>query len=314
MHNRLYLILLIFIFYFTNNNTFSQTVKGQIIDAKTKVGIPFATVYHPKSYVGLHTSEEGEFNWNIRNMNDTIIVSSVGYKTLQVSVKNFQKDIINLITLDEQSTALAEISINATKPKKNKKNVEVEMGYYNFKKSGKSVMRPGGITNLEIYATYLPNQNNIKGFLKEVKYDLSGFSKFGEAPRVRVRILAFNKQSGIPDKDLLQANLLLKVNKLSSNIIVDLSDYNIDFPSDGLCIALEFFCRSTWELTNKNRSEEHSNCPYLPLTKIDNRSDDARSYYWTFHSGKWKWVSITDGTVFRPGLMFKFGAVIATTE
>jgi len=290
----------------------AQVIKGKVVDAKTNLGIPFANVYNPSINVGIHTDEEGLFYWSIQKQNDSVAVSCVGYKTKILSSKNFKKDTTNLIFLEELNIELGEITF---KSKKNKKGHDIELGYYHTKQYGNSRWRPGGMSKLEMYVVHIPNNEGIDGFLKNVQYDIDGYrNHFTERPKARIRVQKVDPITGLPSTDLLTENLMINFTRFSNNLEIDISKYQIPFSKEGVFVGLEIFCHSEWRLDKNNISQEKSNCPYIPNTKIDDEKDSGKSYYWTFHNGKWRWNCITDGSIFRKGLMFKFGVTVTAFE
>ncbi|NBA77094.1 hypothetical protein GOQ04_16155 [Emticicia sp. ODNR4P] len=289
----------------------AQVIKGKVVDSKTNLGISFANVYNPNTNVGIHTDEEGLFYWSIQKQNDSVAVSCVGYKTKILSSKNFKKDTTNLIFLEELNIELGEITFKA---KKAKKGHDVELGYYHTKPYGHSKWRPGGMSKLDMFVVHIPNNEGIDGFLKNVQYDIDGFRNFTERPKARIRVQKVDPITGLPSTDLLTENLMINFTRFSNNLEIDISKYQIPFSKEGVFVGLEIFCHSEWRLDKNNISQEKSNCPYTPITRIDSEKDSGKSYYWTFHSGKWKWVCITDGSVFQKGLMYKFGVTVTAFE
>lgn len=111
------------IFCFTVFAQKDYTLKGRVIDAATKEGIPFATIFNKTNEAGVVTDVDGFFKIKSSAKITTLQVSSVGYKPLNFNIKNRDSVIIALIT-DEK--ILEEVII---KPKKysNKNNPAVEL-------------------------------------------------------------------------------------------------------------------------------------------------------------------------------------------
>lgn len=63
-----------------------QVIKGKVLDQKTKVGIPMATVYFNGTSVGTLTDEQGNFSIDVsKNSSMPLTVSTLGYGTATVS-------------------------------------------------------------------------------------------------------------------------------------------------------------------------------------------------------------------------------------
>ncbi|MEP6710866.1 MAG: DUF5686 family protein, partial [Ferruginibacter sp.] len=79
---------LIFLFFFSAK-LFAQSTAlvGIIQDAHTKEPVSYASVYFLKSGMGTTSDSAGKFSFNLRNaINDTLIISYVGYETFKLPV------------------------------------------------------------------------------------------------------------------------------------------------------------------------------------------------------------------------------------
>lgn len=95
----------------------SFTIKGKIIDAETGEAIPFGNVY-PKSdpQKGTTTDFDGYYTLKLTQINDSIVVSYIGYKTRTKAIdpKNTDNNVIILnFQLESESTKLAEIVVES---------------------------------------------------------------------------------------------------------------------------------------------------------------------------------------------------------
>ena len=93
----------------------AQTIKGKIKDASGEA-LPYINVLVKGTANGTTSDDNGEFNITVKSLPATLIVSSIGYQTKQVNVKD--SAYLN-ITLQEGSEALDEIVVtgNRTKPR-----------------------------------------------------------------------------------------------------------------------------------------------------------------------------------------------------
>lgn len=136
---RIFFLFLAFLFS-TCVSAQTTRVKGRVIDASTKEGIPFAGVYFKNSTVGVSTDENGYYTIEVRN--DTLRVLSatiLGYETLEkpVAVGAFREiDFALSPVMDELSAAVVKPDdsyvrsilrrINEAKPRN---NPELREGY-----------------------------------------------------------------------------------------------------------------------------------------------------------------------------------------
>lgn len=88
--------------------TYAQTnrVTGKVTSAEGAV--PGANVVVKGTQVGTSTDAEGNFSINVPSGNQTLIISSIGFKTQEVPVGN--RTVLN-ITLEDDATALSEVVV-----------------------------------------------------------------------------------------------------------------------------------------------------------------------------------------------------------
>lgn len=118
------LFLSCFIFSFlTSNFIYSQEIKGQIIDKKTNNSVAFVTILIKNKNKGVVTDDNGFFRLPLyyKNQKDTILVSSIGYKTKQVILNTLLDSIINIIKIQPKTEFLdAVVLVSKNKTKNNR--------------------------------------------------------------------------------------------------------------------------------------------------------------------------------------------------
>lgn len=99
-------------------NTFSQktTLKGTVYDELGNT-IPYAAVGIPKKQKGTATNDDGVFSLELsaEDLQDSLQVSSIGFKTYKIKVQNYLDKKIKKIVLIENVVTLATITLE--KPK-----------------------------------------------------------------------------------------------------------------------------------------------------------------------------------------------------
>ncbi len=85
------LLATILLFCFATTFNYAQDriiISGKIIDAKTKEGLPFASIGLSQSPVGTVTNLKGEFDLHIQNFqsNEVLVISMLGYKNYKVPI------------------------------------------------------------------------------------------------------------------------------------------------------------------------------------------------------------------------------------
>lgn len=113
MKENLYFFFLLFFIGFT---THSQTkVSGQIKDTHNET-IPYCSVYFKNSTQGVIANEYGKFYLESNNTYDTLVVSFVGYETLELPL--VKKVNLDLNVILQEDNLLAEVKIYAGKTSK----------------------------------------------------------------------------------------------------------------------------------------------------------------------------------------------------
>ena len=97
------------------------TLKGRIVDSKSGIPIPFATIllkgkgHHGTS--GLVSNTEGDFQIPVRYSErvDTVVVSCIGYVTKKFLIRQLREDRIQIVRMDEATLQLGEVEIRANR-------------------------------------------------------------------------------------------------------------------------------------------------------------------------------------------------------
>ncbi|UZR97750.1 carboxypeptidase-like regulatory domain-containing protein [Chondrinema litorale] len=116
---RLFYLLLLF-FTVSLQSSFAQnfvTINAHVLDAQSKEPVPFAHVYIQKWHIGTATNESGYFELKIpdKYSQDSIQISSIGYKTIKVPAQNFMEDFTQVF-LPVNQIELNTITIESKKP------------------------------------------------------------------------------------------------------------------------------------------------------------------------------------------------------
>jgi hypothetical protein len=87
-------------------------IEGVILD-EAEIGIPYAAIGIPSKYLGTSSNEDGNFYLELSegNLLDTLEVSSIGYLTSKIVVKEFIELKEKIITLEDDIVSLDEVSI-----------------------------------------------------------------------------------------------------------------------------------------------------------------------------------------------------------
>ncbi|MGJ8660868.1 MAG: carboxypeptidase-like regulatory domain-containing protein [Bacteroidota bacterium] len=130
-------IILLFVLLTSFCNLAQEKIIGKLLDRQTNNPIPFAKIYNNTTKEGTITNEEGFFKIGVKDANDEILISQIGYKTqplifdLKITSQTVYLD-ANLQILDEVIAKPRDISYLCNLIKKCRSNEK------NIKKSGKA--------------------------------------------------------------------------------------------------------------------------------------------------------------------------------
>jgi hypothetical protein len=208
----------------------SSLLKGKLIDVETNDPLPYATIEIYSLRTGTNANNSGVFELfaNSQNQNiDTVEFSYLGYAKRKFSVADFLRLENKIISLKSSNISLGEVVVM---PKKYK---TVELGIFDKKPESKQVTN---VFNNRI-GNYITNKKQQIGWIKSVSFyiDAEGHP---ETP-FRVRIYDLNREKNCPGNDILNENLIVSATE-SGWFTIDLTNYNIQFPIEGMFVMMEW--------------------------------------------------------------------------
>jgi hypothetical protein len=222
-----------------NINGFTQEIKGKIINYKTKEPLQFSTIISKNDMnSGTFANENGEFIFLQKSRNDTLVISCTGYIKKEISINDYlqlNNKTIELLPYDNILPDYIVKNINSS-PK--------EIGYHKLNKNLIQTGRKG-----EILIVKISNEaENIYHKIISLNFNFSTTSETNEKHNngiVRVRLYACDLISNEPSNNLLTKDIFLTVPRLilpwSKKLIkVDISELNIEFPSNGIFLGIEW--------------------------------------------------------------------------
>ncbi|WP_158977222.1 carboxypeptidase-like regulatory domain-containing protein [Cellulophaga sp. L1A9] len=228
--------LIIFLFHLS---LFSQNIaEGTIKDLETKNPIPYVNVGIIKKNIGTVSDSNGKFDFEIPKafQNDSIKISSIGYRPKSMLVKDFLSNLKTnpVVELVPEITELNEVVVTSKKMK------EKIVG--NKTKSGKF---RGGFRN----AT-LGHEVGIKIKIKDSptyikKFHANVTSNTSETMKFRMNF--YNVKNGLPNEKIVKENIIFPINVKEGEFTLNLEKYNIVVEED-------FYC--TIELVENQKSED----------------------------------------------------------
>jgi hypothetical protein len=204
-------------------------ISGIIRDSENQKPVSYATVYSEKTGQGVIADNNGKFEYetDVRFTGDSLKFASLGYFTQKISLSDLNKNDTVKILLEKHSILIETVPIYA-------KNFETDViGNHGLFAFGAIYMD----TNGRQTALFIENERKQTGKIISVSFKLSGKGNT-EAP-FRVRLYFLDTLSGKPGKDLFGEMLVVKPNIRHGWFTVDLSQYNLNAPSEGFFAAME---------------------------------------------------------------------------
>ena len=116
MRNNKFLLSTIVFLFLISVSAFSQIeLENKVIDFSTMMPIENASIYIKNTTIGTVSNADGKFVLIVpkKHLNDSLIISSIGFKSFKTTVKNFNNSLE--VFLEEDIASLDEIVLIATK-------------------------------------------------------------------------------------------------------------------------------------------------------------------------------------------------------
>ena len=224
-------ILLLSILIFLGKVGYSQT-KVVIVDGITKDPLPYTTIQSINTKEGFITNENGFILLNL-SQTDTIHISYVGYKSMNIVVGKITSDKIELFK--ETGSTLPDVIVKKYTPIEK----PIRVGFQNLKVSYR--LKDGLIRNKDNIGHEIttlvefPNENEKYKILKVILPT----NKVVKNDPLRLHIYSIN-DNGEPFEELLINDVIInKGFNLFGNIEVDISNQNIILNSKGVFVGIQ---------------------------------------------------------------------------
>ena len=207
------------------------TLSGRVRDSNTNGALPYVSIGISNKEIGTVSNKNGNFNFNLEreNIDDTLCVSMIGYKTKKILLRNLfaQNDKIQ-INLEEDISELDEIVIGA---KGLKDRIIGNKTETKFLSTGFSYDQLGAEMGIRINVRKDPTYVDTFNF--SVSHNrLSAKSIF--------RLNIYNIINGKPANNVLKNNIIIPIKAKQTGVIsVDLTEYGIVLKDD-VIVSLEW--------------------------------------------------------------------------
>jgi hypothetical protein len=213
---------LLTLFFLLISISLSAQVKGVVLDSVSGKPIAYAAVMYENSKIGVNTDEYGVF---LLPKNDTIKhiqITNLGYNSKTVLTNNE-------LTL-KLSPSIYQLNEIVVIRKQNNKQIIIG----DLKKKGSSYGN-GGTSHMWGIKFPYKSENEIFKFIKEVKFITKSRVKNS---KLKLRIFTIDSLNEI-EKNILEDEIIITCKKGKQLQTIDLSNYNLVFPKEGLLIAFE---------------------------------------------------------------------------
>jgi uncharacterized protein YbaA (DUF1428 family) len=270
MKNRLPTLMLMLI----SISTFCQ-VNGIVIDKVTNEKIPYVNIWVENENIGTTSNENGEFNLQKVNDNETIIFSAIGYEIKRVNLDALSAK----IELTPKTIKLQEVVVYAKR-----ENIETTIGHIN--KAKINYYFACG-TKPWIVARFFPFKETYRQspFLKEIRLLTNSDTKDS---KFNVRFYSIN-ENGEPGNYIYDQNVYGSTRKGKKITQIDIENAIIQFPESGMFIAIEWLIidqnKYEYVYTTADSRKKLKGIRYEPMIgMIPSESNESS---WIFHRGKW---------------------------
>jgi len=228
---------LLFLVFTTLTLKAQVKVQGQIIDVDTKKAIPFATIGVKNRIIGTVADSAGKFQLQFSldsiGSNNPIIVSCIGYNSLQINSPNLEET-QQIVALSPSVTLLNQVAV---KPPKFKVKTFGRTGSSAFMST--KMISEHNHTSDEL-GKEIGTVINIDKNCRLTAFNMHVI--FNHFNNVKFRLNIYSVKNGLPDTLIIKDNILLDVGHVRQKWInVDLTEYQIYLGGyDKVAVAIQW--------------------------------------------------------------------------
>ena len=206
-------------------------LKGRVLDAKTGLPVPYASLWLLNETNWTLTNAKGHFELAAPKIvgTDTLLVECPGYRPRPVVLRN--------LSLSD-TTFFLEREVKAIKELVDPSSAQIVLRQVGAlaKKPGEGMIQ--GLMGSQYALLMQPSPKQQLGSIRNVSFFIgeSGFPK----ESFRIRIYRADGPNHSPGTNLLTENLIVSAPSGGQWFTVDISKYYIDGPQDGFFVAMEW--------------------------------------------------------------------------
>jgi hypothetical protein len=280
-------------------------LKGAVADAESGEALPFASIMVLNQNLGTTADMTGHFSLKLPEdlRNDTLVVSYIGYNTKTICICEVGSDRIHLVPKIIQLETFHFVPMQKKTRIINPFRVRsCFVPYTNELTRNDSFWLPFRPHEPTIEALYFPHHlvGNRNAFINEVWLNTRSWSI---PAYFRLRVFEADENQK-PSNDLVKENIIVEVTKKEELVKVNLEDYHLTFPENGIFIGFELMIRPENKKTiplPDNADSVTLYSPYLQYFRV-NKIDFT---YWLYAGGNWKEQKqplLQNGEIIKPAI------------
>lgn len=250
-------------------------ISSQIVDALNHNPIPFVNIWVKNSQKGTTSDANGKFQLNLKT-NDTLVLSAIGFEGREIPLGS----ISSLLKMNKSVELLEAVTIKSMKFEKEEKIGKIHTGRYNlaFASYGEPWM----------IASEIPYNDEFEK-TPYVKTIIIGTDSEIDEAKFAVRLYAM--ADSLNQFLLHDQPIYGYAKKGSHKTEIDLSDFKLKFPLDGLVIELEFLIvesnKYQFETRMRSTGKKEMMISYEPAFWMRNKIQISKSTL-QYDRGKWQ--------------------------
>ena len=249
-------------------NLIAQT-KGVVKDSLSGNPISYVSIWVENENIGTTSEENGEFSINVNDKNKNLIFSALGFKKKTVKAGE-----VNVVNLAPMALDLPEVMISNRKDKK-----QVEIG----RRRGVAEAFDNGPRMDAKFFPFLPDYKKTR-WIKSAAIFTD--SRIDEAT-IKLHLYEVD-ENGFPGEEMLTKDLIVPIKRGISKTEVDLTDFNLEMPKNGIFVVVEKLLIEKNKLKktikDQNTNTTKIQVTYSPLVLYNSVE---KEFLFSFSGGKW---------------------------
>ena len=249
-------------------NLIAQT-KGVVKDSLSGNPISYVSIWVENENIGTTSEENGEFSINVNDKNKNLIFSALGFKKKTVKAGE-----VNVVNLAPMALDLPEVMISNRKDKK-----QVEIG----RRRGVAEAFDNGPRMDAKFFPFLPDYKKTR-WIKSAAIFTD--SRIDEAT-IKLHLYEID-ENGFPGEEMLTKDLIVPIKRGISKTEVDLTDFNLEMPKNGIFVVVEKLLIEKNKLKktikDQNTNTTKIQVTYSPLVLYNSVE---KEFLFSFSGGKW---------------------------